>query len=265
MSIRVINWPATVAAVQAALDGTEFGPLAQSTLSLGVTYRNAVTSAGQTYDVQSNDGISNTGAYAASVQGWAVTAKPAWVELDRVDRAAFKLSSPVTAFALASFGVAGPPTWTPNTVFFALDQNGAVTPKTANGFLFVCTTSGTTGGSEPGWNATVGATTNDGGVVWTCVAPISVAAGGQPLALPWDVTLATQTTLTYRTDSAFQQSELNLGFQSLITSTNAIWTSALASKPAANPGLDLLSNNANAALNAAILNANVWLAAAAVR
>lgn len=45
-------------------------------------------------------------------------------------------------------------------------------------YLFECTTGGAVGGSEPTWNATPGATTNDGSAVWTCVAklvnPISI-------------------------------------------------------------------------------------------
>lgn len=35
--------------------------------------------------------------------------------------------------------------------------------------IFQCTTAGQSGSTEPTWNATVGATTSDGTVVWTCV------------------------------------------------------------------------------------------------
>jgi hypothetical protein len=40
----------------------------------------------------------------------------------------------------------------------------------SNGSLQRCTTAGTTGAGAPGWATTLGATTNDGSVVWTLVA-----------------------------------------------------------------------------------------------
>lgn len=42
--------------------------------------------------------------------------------------------------------------------------------------IFVCTTPGTTGSSEPSWNYTVGATTSDGTAVWTSLQPWMVLA-----------------------------------------------------------------------------------------
>ena len=35
--------------------------------------------------------------------------------------------------------------------------------------FFICTTGGTSGGTEPAWISTIGATTTDGGVTWTCI------------------------------------------------------------------------------------------------
>jgi hypothetical protein len=43
-----------------------------------------------------------------------------------------------------------------------------LTPHSPNYYAFFCTTTGTSGGSEPSWNFTIGATTTDGSVVWTC-------------------------------------------------------------------------------------------------
>jgi len=44
-----------------------------------------------------------------------------------------------------------------------------VTPTVANNYTYRCTTGGTTGGSQPTWPTTIGATVADGSVVWTCV------------------------------------------------------------------------------------------------
>ena len=58
-------------------------------------------------------------------------------------------------------------TWAASTAYALTDK---VRPLTSppSGKLFRCTTAGTSGGSEPTWNTTLGGTTNDGSVVWTC-------------------------------------------------------------------------------------------------
>ena len=45
----------------------------------------------------------------------------------------------------------------------------------AKGYVYECTTAGTTGGSEPTWNTTVGGTTSDGTAVWTTREATSIA------------------------------------------------------------------------------------------
>jgi hypothetical protein len=65
----------------------------------------------------------------------------------------------------ASMGAA-PATWAANSSY-AL--NGKVQPTISNSRYFVCTTAGTSGGTEPSWNTTVGATTTDGTAVWTTI------------------------------------------------------------------------------------------------
>ena len=63
--------------------------------------------------------------------------------------------------------------WAATTAYALGDKvlrtTGVGTEQTA-GLYFVATTAGTTGGTEPTWNTTVGGTTNDGAVVWTCYA-----------------------------------------------------------------------------------------------
>lgn len=44
-----------------------------------------------------------------------------------------------------------------------------VRPSTANGFVYECTTAGTSGAVAPTFTATEGATVNDGTVVWTAI------------------------------------------------------------------------------------------------
>lgn len=60
--------------------------------------------------------------------------------------------------------------WNPTSDYFQdFLLGGALTdvkPTTENGFQYRCISSGTSSGSEPAWNTTVGGTTNDGTVVW---------------------------------------------------------------------------------------------------
>lgn len=72
-----------------------------------------------------------------------------------------------------------PPAWqatTPYTVRQPGDSGtgSVVKPTTENGRHFKCTTAGTSDGSEPTWNTTIGGTTNDGTVVWTAIQALTV-------------------------------------------------------------------------------------------
>lgn len=64
--------------------------------------------------------------------------------------------------------VGGFPMWTASTVY-ALGQE-TLDPR---GNLQQVTTAGTSGTTTPAWNETVGGTTGDGSVVWTCLGPPS--------------------------------------------------------------------------------------------
>jgi len=66
----------------------------------------------------------------------------------------------------ASCGITlDPPNWAATTAY-AL--NAARSPTVYDGRRYVVTTPGTSGSTEPTWDTTVGNTTTDGTVVWTC-------------------------------------------------------------------------------------------------
>lgn len=50
-------------------------------------------------------------------------------------------------------------------------------PSTFNGYAYRCITAGDTGGSEPSWNSTHAANTNDGTALWVAVKYLGVDAG----------------------------------------------------------------------------------------
>ena len=55
--------------------------------------------------------------------------------------------------------------WQPNTAYAV---NDCVIPQTPNGYIYRCTTAGTSSGLTPTFPATLGQTYNDGNVVWIC-------------------------------------------------------------------------------------------------
>lgn len=56
-------------------------------------------------------------------------------------------------------------TWTANTTY-SIGANAK--PVTPNSLKYICTTNGTSSGSEPTWPTTIGTTVADGTVTWTC-------------------------------------------------------------------------------------------------
>lgn len=55
-------------------------------------------------------------------------------------------------------------------------SGSVVKPTTPNDRHFEATTAGTSGGSEPAWNLTIGGTTNDGSVVWTTIQALTITS-----------------------------------------------------------------------------------------
>ncbi len=74
-----------------------------------------------------------------------------------------------------------PPTWAATTGYTVRSAKDAATgsvvkPSVANDRHFKCTVAGTSGGSEPSWNTTLGGTTTDGSVTWTAIEANKVSA-----------------------------------------------------------------------------------------
>ena len=77
-----------------------------------------------------------------------------------------------------------PPKWTATTPFTIREVRDAATGSvvrptddSGQGFNdrhFKCTTAGTSGGTEPTWNLTIGGTTSDGSVTWTTIQALTI-------------------------------------------------------------------------------------------
>ena len=59
------------------------------------------------------------------------------------------------------------PSWTAATAY---PLNYRVVPATRNGYVYIVTTAGTSGGSSPSFGTTIAGTTTDNTVTWTCEA-----------------------------------------------------------------------------------------------
>lgn len=97
---------------------------------------------------------------------------PTTTEVDGFYNTPYILSGVITTYKQLNLNspiaLAAPATWAATTAYTT--NISMVKPSVSNGFYFVSTTGGTSGGSEPTWVTGVGNTTNDGSVVWTAVA-----------------------------------------------------------------------------------------------
>lgn len=60
-----------------------------------------------------------------------------------------------------------PHTWTASTAYTA-NQSEVLASVGTQGYYYICTTSGTSGGSTPSWSSIFGTTITDGTVTWIC-------------------------------------------------------------------------------------------------
>jgi type II secretory pathway pseudopilin PulG len=70
-----------------------------------------------------------------------------------------------------------PSTWQANSVYLLGANVMPACPDSATGFIYTCTTAGTSGALQPTWPTTAGMTVTDNTVVWTAVAPPTNATG----------------------------------------------------------------------------------------
>ena len=107
-----------------------------------------------------------------------VTGAPTWVQT--LLAAGFVLTRNAAGdYSITWAGPSGTTTWAASTAY----TSGAfVVPTNASGFYYKCTTSGTSGTSQPLFPLIVGNTVTDGGAVWTCWGTIN--AFPPPVAWP---------------------------------------------------------------------------------
>lgn len=101
-----------------------------------------------------------------------------------------------------------------------------VRPATANGYLYMCSTPGTTGSSAPSFPTVVGQTVTDGTAVWTCIGEsITVWSSASP---SWSTaSISAQYAVIYDAQSGTGATEPLLAlinFGSAVTSTNGTFT-----------------------------------------
>jgi hypothetical protein len=265
-------WVAQYNAVFAAL-GSSSTLNAQESAE-GQTLASALLSAGQAYDTTSTAGVKNQSTYALQRNAWAtVLAAPAWLELDRVCRYVYaSIASNAQQTQAAFAGTA--PTWQPSTSYGynpLIDINGTpsfVIPSPPNGYCYSTYDyaqghnygTGESGSSQPSFPAgPLGATVVDNGsVTWVCVA----ATGSAGAALLFDSTLNALETLLLRYNAAVSIASASAPLLAMLRGAYSSWTTAAAAQPSANAALDAASATATANLNAALANAQTWVAAA---
>ena len=120
-----------------------------SSTTTGTTCSAAITSHGlQTNDIITVFGITGT---SAATHNFNAVAVP----VTRIDANNFSYTITAT-------------TQIPTDTATILRQEVTVTPITKNGRKYICTGAGTSGGTEPAWPTTIGATVADGTATWTC-------------------------------------------------------------------------------------------------
>ncbi len=225
--------------------------------AIGQSLAAQLQAAGNAYDAGATPGVKNSGVYALTRNAWCgLVMAPAWYELDRLCRYAFQTYSPSDALSTAAFAGQGT-TWAAS---LALVADSFFVPNPANGYCYECLSStGTTGGTQPTWSTTLGTDFGDvAGNTWQCLAAVQAAG----TALPFDPTLAADTTLVARKTATLLFASGSAPIVTMVGSAYATFLAAFGSQPAANPTADALTVTLTANLNSALAAVRQWVAAA---
>lgn len=129
---------------------------------------------------------------------------------------------PATQF----FGLILGAPWTAGTVIALNTFIVGSAFATSNRHIFKCTTGGTTGGSEPTWNQTVGSTTTDNTVVWTETSTLFGAGSftnAEPTAGAYARVSATNNTVTWTTPSGSDPASVSNAIAISFPQSTAAW------------------------------------------
>lgn len=121
-----------------------------------------------------------------------------------------------------------PPVWLASTAYTLTKigdqmQGSVVKPNAYNERIYKCTTAGTSGGTEPTWNTTIGGTTSDGSVTWTTYEAITKqgTVTGLVVGSGFLDTVRTEASGFYKYGTVLWTTGLNAGFESEVKASNA--------------------------------------------
>lgn len=116
-------------------------------------------------------------------------------------------------------------TWASATAY---TKDRIVRPTTGNGYLYRATGAGTSGGSEPTWPTTVGATVTDSGVTWTNIGVAVMIIDAADVTYSSATISATHGALYKDTGTPSTSPLIGLlDFGGTITSTNGTWSGTI--------------------------------------
>lgn len=140
--------------------------------------------AGQLVRQNATPAVGSERVFACVIAGTSLASEPTWVTTQGAKTA--EAAGPTWIEVTGKPGVNGDLTntytWAQARVVTTSPSLGVVIKNNAATHIFVCTTAGTVGASQPTFNTTAGATTTDSGAVWTCLGTVSAYA---KYAAPW--------------------------------------------------------------------------------
>lgn len=119
--------------------------------------------------------VGNERVFICIIAGTTLAAEPTWTITKGGTTA--EAAGPTWMECTGQPGVNGDqtnsPTWATQKASSSVITAGLILTNNAVTFLFICTTGGTIGASQPSFNTTTGATTTDNTATWTCIGAIN--------------------------------------------------------------------------------------------